>query len=539
MKRFLFTIATFILTLVVATTPLRVYAQGADPAAAVAAGECDSWFVAPVTCLLDPIAKGVAGSLNKQIGDIGTATFAMGQMVIAGMGLCDSECNPNCPKGVSFQRSAVAGLSTTALAMYQNPPAETKTYIADVGRTLGFMPKVHAQGIGFSGLSALLDLWKAFRNIAYALLAIILIVVGFMVMFRKKIDPKTVVTVQNAIPRIVIALLLVTFSYAIVGVMIDLMYLAIVLIVSVVTGAAGPALGQSVSLFTTGGSCIGAGTGVAVETGSGTATTQQVSAVLFNGGIGGLLQFFMGSGFQAWDDIAAMLTGGFDPKTTAAYFIVPGLIGALVGGGKGLFTGLASAPILLTLIILIVLIFGFIRLVFMLIDAYINIIISLLTAPFHLMMEAVPGTNAFANWFKNLLSKIIVFPITAVLLLVAAVLTSQNVATKIWAPPMLSSGGGSFGMAGIIGLGMLLVIPTVIAGIQKGLKAEPLVPGGVAPIFGPLGSGVGQLFSLVYQASFVSSALRHKPDDRGGMQLAREGSQKGLGAITGGGGSGH
>lgn len=538
MKRIAFSILSLLLSLTVLSTPARVYAQEAA-ADAPAAGECDAWFVAPVTCLLDPITKGVAGALNKQIGDIGTASFSMGQLVIAGMGLCDSTCNPNCPKGVSYQHSAVAGLSTTALAMYQNPPAETKTYVADVGRTLGFMPKVQAQGIGFSGLHALLELWKAFRNIAYALLAVILIVVGFMVMFRKKIDPKTVVTVQNAIPRIVIALLLVTFSYAIVGVMIDLMYLSIVLIVSVVTGANGGALGQSVSLWTTGGSCIGSGTNAAVEIGAGTATTKQVSTQLFNGGIGGLLQFFMGSGFQAWDDIAAMATKGFDPKTTAAYFIVPGLIGGLVGGGKGLFTGLVSAPILLTLIILIVLIFGFIRLVFMLIDAYINIIISLLTAPFHLMMEAVPGTNAFSNWFKNLLSKIIVFPVTAVLLLVAAILTSQSVSTSIWAPPMLSSGGGAFGMAGIIGLGMLLVIPTVVAGIQKGLKAEALVPGGVAPIFGPLGSGVGQLFSLVYQASFVSSALRHKPDDRSGMQTAREGASKGFGAITGGGSGGH
>ena len=34
---------------------------------------------------------------------------------------------------------------------------------------------------------------------------------------RKKIDPKTVVTAQNAIQRVIIALILITFSYAIVG----------------------------------------------------------------------------------------------------------------------------------------------------------------------------------------------------------------------------------------------------------------------------------------------------------------------------------
>ena len=172
----------------------------------------------------------------------------------------------------------------------------------------------------------------------------------------------------------------------------------------------------------------------------------------------------------------------------------------------------------------------------MLLDAYINIIISLLTAPFQLMMEAIPGTNAFSSWFKNLLSKILVFPITVLLLLITAVLTSQEVSTSIWAPPLLSTGEGTYGMAGLIGLGMLMVIPTIVQGLQKALKAEPLVPGGVGPIVGPLGSGVGTLFNLGYQASFIASAFRHKPEARTSMQIAREGAEKGLGSITGGGG---
>lgn len=525
----------FAVLIFLAATPRTVFAQGAD--AAATGGACDTWFTSGLDCTLPAILKGAQGALNKQVGDIGSATFAMTQLVITGIGACDSTCNPNCPKGVSYQHSAMAGLENSVLAMYQNPPAETSTYIADVGQTLGFMPKAQAQGIGFSGLSALLGLWKAFRNIAYAMLAIILIVVGFMVMFRKKIDPKTVVTVQNAIPRIVVALLLVTFSYAIVGFMIDLMYLAIVLSVSVITSAS-PSLGSAVSLMTTGQACVGGGNGTTgLATGIGhTATTGEVSSILFNGGMWGLFRFFLGSGLGAIDDIASSVTNGLNPKAVAAWMVIPGLLGALLGGGKGFVTGLFSAPILLAVIILLVLLFGFIRLVFMLIDAYINIIISLLTAPFQLMMEAVPGTNAFSSWFRNLLAKILVFPLTAVLLLVAAVLTSQSVATTIWAPPLLSSGGGTYGMAGIIGLGFLLVIPQVVASIQKGLKAEPLLPGGVGAIMGPFGQGVGQLVQLWYQGSFIASGFRHKPDTRTPLQTAREGAEKGLGGLTGGGG---
>ena len=229
--------------------------------------------------------------------------------------------------------------------------------------------------------------------------------------------------------------------------MIDLMYLAIVLAVSVITSAS-PTLGNAVSLMTSGQVCVAAGNSIGVGH---TATTGEVSSLLFNGGIWGLFKYFFGSGIGALDDIASTLTGGSTAKGITAFMLIPGLLGGMLGGSKGFITGLVGAPILLAVVVFLVLLFGFIRLLFVLIDAYINIIISLLTAPFQLMMEAVPGTNAFNGWFRNLLSKIIVFPLTAVLLLVAAILTSQSVSTTIWAPPLLSSGGGTYGMAGIIG----------------------------------------------------------------------------------------
>ncbi len=510
--------------------PTSVMAQTTPP---TTAAQCDdaSWFL-DMNCVVAGLMKASEGALNKQAGDVGTATMSQGQLIIAFRGLCDAD-SPGCPIGLSYQKSAMAGLAKSTLAMYQHPPARSSEYIADVGRTLGFIPKkVEAQGIGFSGLQSMLPLWKTFRNIAYALLAVIIIVVGFMVMFRKKIDPKTVVTVQNAIPRIVIALGLVTFSYAIVGAMIDLMYLAIVLSTSAVDSASGGNLGKLLSIATTFNFDIWP---PGLTWGSTTApTTENATKLLLNGGLSGLLRFFFASGFQAYDDIGAMITQN-DPYNIAAWTILPGVIGYFFGA-RGALLGATTGPILLGIIFLIILLFGVIRLIFMLLDAYINIIISLLTAPFQLMMEAIPGTNAFSSWFKNLLSKILVFPITVLLLLITAVLTSQEVSTSIWAPPLLSTGEGTYGMAGLIGLGMLMVIPTIVQGLQKALKAEPLVPGGVGPIVGPLGSGVGTLFNLGYQASFIASAFRHKPEARTSMQIAREGAEKGLGSITGGGG---
>ena len=51
-------------------------------------------------------------------------------------------------------------------------------------------------------------------------------------MFRQKVG-QTAITAQQTIPQIIMSLVLVTFSYAIAGFMIDLMYVLMVLIVGV------------------------------------------------------------------------------------------------------------------------------------------------------------------------------------------------------------------------------------------------------------------------------------------------------------------
>lgn len=65
------------------------------------------------------------------------------------------------------------------------------------------------------GVDSILGLWETTRNFALALMSVIMLVIGFMIITRKKINPQAVVTVQTAIPRVIIALILITFSYPI------------------------------------------------------------------------------------------------------------------------------------------------------------------------------------------------------------------------------------------------------------------------------------------------------------------------------------
>jgi hypothetical protein len=108
---------------------------------------------------------------------------------------------------------------------YQDPPVSIRYYASRQVENIPFMGEAMAQGIfdstvggtEYAGpfLALTYDFWRVFRNMAYGAMAIVMIVVGIMIMTRRRLNPQTAVTVQYAIPRIVVALVLITFSYPI------------------------------------------------------------------------------------------------------------------------------------------------------------------------------------------------------------------------------------------------------------------------------------------------------------------------------------
>lgn len=382
--------------------------------------------------------------------------------------------------------SALASVNNLIFAIYTNPPANTYAFIKDAGISLGFIPKsVNAQGVGFSGLTPLLSIWKSFRNISYLLLALFMIVIGLMVMFRKKIDPKTVVTVQNALPKIIITLILITFSYAIVGIMIDLMYLLIFLIVAIIGSSTNMPVADIAKLqadYTTGG------------------WTTLIASIFGTGAITAvddLVRFLWPFGFSGLGTGAAVGTTLSLP-TIIAFLLSQatnpvGWIGIAVGVG---------VPALAYILLAVILLFAFFRVLFMLGIAYIQIIVSLIFAPLQLLLEAIPGGDGFTSWIANLISNLLVFPVTVGLLLLGSTLSTMEPVLggkPLWAPPLLA--GGSSGIQGFIALGIILSIPSIVKGIQETLKAKPPLPvtaGIGAAISSPVGTGMQAISSLYY-----------------------------------------
>jgi hypothetical protein len=108
----------------------------------------------------------------------------------------------------------------SAGVVYNEPiPVSLAYYARDVASRTPFLKNTaFAQKIetgAFPGFDLILKLWKIVRDIAFGVVAVFMVITGIMIMMKKRINPGVAVTVQNALPRLVIALALITFSYTI------------------------------------------------------------------------------------------------------------------------------------------------------------------------------------------------------------------------------------------------------------------------------------------------------------------------------------
>lgn len=111
-----------------------------------------------------------------------------------------------------------AKTTTTALAMPL--PFNSTTYLASINP---FAKKAYATAgtDELEGSDIILNIWTKVRDGAYILLVVATVIVGFMIMLRIPTGPRTAVTVQNSLPKIAVAMLLITFSFLIAGLMLD------------------------------------------------------------------------------------------------------------------------------------------------------------------------------------------------------------------------------------------------------------------------------------------------------------------------------
>lgn len=306
----------------------------------------------------------------------------------------------------SSNSGMISQISGGISSLVSNPPASTKQYIAHINDNLqrhSLAQPAYAEnatgeggGYGFARLEGFLPLWKAFRNIAYFFFILAFVIYGFMIMFRVKINPQTAANIQLALPKLIVTLILITFSYAIVGLLIDFMWVGYYLILNTLDSF-----------------------GVFGETKGVLGFINDIFRGLASGG-GGLI---ITSIFQA---------------VLAIYAGVPGALGAITGVSGNFFTIImvlktfSATGLIIILIVLIAVIIALIKLLVKLITAYVTIFINLVLSPLILLSGILPGKNdVFSTWITNLVANIIVFPVASILLLFSGYFMTQPVASLV------------------------------------------------------------------------------------------------------------
>lgn len=287
-------------------------------------------------------------------------------------------------------------------SMFLNGPT-SQQYLADIANNIGLpqlAPRAYAQGTGYAAMGPFLEFWKGFRNVAYALYIIMFVVVGIMIMLRTKINAQTVITIQAALPNLLITLILITFSYAIVGFMIDIMYFLIYFLVYLL-------------------STIGI-IGTPVEA--------------INRLLGG----------SAWSVI-------FSGRNSVIWAVAAASDRLLSGVGDGLTGFLGKGAAIFSPSALIAAVWlgvTMIKLMFVLVKAYVMLIIQTVTAPLQILMNAMPGSKAFSEWIKKTASYLLPFPVVAAMFIFAAILVGDPTQSTLWNAGAYGSDGNPFGIDG-------------------------------------------------------------------------------------------
>lgn len=485
---------------------------------------------------------------------IGKSTSKVLQVLVCGFS--GEACTKNPNDGDKNFNTSLFGMLTKGIAFpYQQQPASGFFWITSSLEHAGFIPKSYAaEGVGFAAIKPLMGLWKSLRDVSYLLIVIFLIAVGFMIMFRMKINPQTVISVENTLPKIISVLLLITFSFPIAGFIVDLMYALTAIGVSLIAKGGSGAILYDVAKFQT--TFLNAGPSVIFNSILGHPFGFENNPLLnLIPGVGpiaslanspvGVLYYF-GWQFRAMLGWFIGLILDIVFGIVFAFFIYPQLLkglglseldralsniaGATVSPGRlpeaflmpvyqtilsviGLVVGVFLVPAILGLLFFFTVLFLWARIFVLLLVAYIQTILLIIFSPVYISMELLPGSKmTFGQWLKNLIGELIAFPLVAILFCVAYVIGEQSVVAwglngNFFSPPFIV-GIDANAIATLIAFGITILIPDFIKSVKEGIGAKGMgIGAGIGMFFGGVGAGVGGAMGLVGSYSSIAMAF--------------------------------
>jgi hypothetical protein len=199
-------------------------------------------------------------------------------------------------------------------------------------------------------------------------------------MFRVKVSGQAAYSLQSALPKLVIALILITFSYAIAGLMVDFMYVLIGLIAI----ALGDNPVQTFNYLTVGPAIFGINLGI----------------------VGILLSYAIVFPFA----FLMVLLGGFVSA-------LGGVAGAIIVIVFAYFFGFSLAIAFFFMIVFI-----FLKTYASLLMAVVKIFLLTIFSPFAALLGALPSSPySFGKWASDFMKTLVVFPVVGIMIMLSNV----------------------------------------------------------------------------------------------------------------------
>lgn len=442
------------------------------------------------------------------------------------------ESSANAPGGVM-------GLMTNSLTGLYTMPIYTDSYVNHLADNFGIAPNAYAQEQGFNQLDGTLQVWTIFRNLAYLFYILIFIIVGIGVMLRIKIDPRTVMSIQNQIPKMIVGLILITFSYAIAGVLVDLMWTTTYVTIRLAGQVKGQAnvpdgaptdtadvsvnvinvekttqdlvvspLGFTQSLMSdvTGAPCIPSAVANTVTPVIAPATipfltdwTDWTSTKCPTGIVG-----LAGSVSGTVGGVIADLFSPFSEAKRDACVSWRGVDLKACARGVWFETVKFLSQIAAFVVIAFALLIALFRVWWMLLKSFAYIVIYTAISPIYILAGLIPGSQTnFTSWIRGMLANLFVFPATLAFFLGAKIFLRTYTESSSFAPPLTGNPNDAGGFGYIVAFAIIMVTPELINLLRDALKSPPnkyiapAITGGVRAGAAPVVGGAQMYFRSI------------------------------------------
>lgn len=407
------------------------------------------------------------------------------------------------PKNTSNQSPQLGGVlggMSNMIGMLYQKPISTSDSIQYLANSFG-IKKTYAQGVGFNRLSPLQQMWVKLRNITFILMLLLFVFIGFGIMLRVKIDPRTVMSIQNQLPKIVITLILITFSFAISGFLVDAMWFTTYAGINILV----PDKVECVNPKDT-------NNPTQIEQRQSEAIKAAANRNLLNNPIAYVNDLFGNdtgcTGFDVLggniDGIAGIVGTAASPMAGIVQETVTdtllngwgkgdecisgdgwwGKIKSVVTDFGGCVRGVLNwvvdwiAKILIFIILLLAIFIALVRLWFALIRAYVYSIIGVMIAPIYIGAGLIPGSKyGFSAWLRFMLAHLSVFPVTAFFFVIARIVstipTYDGSNYGMFLPPFIGNSAVTNHIQAILVVGVLFITPEVLNITRQTFHSEP------------------------------------------------------------------